>query len=107
MLKNTQNITKVKFFKIAHCFCPLGHDWYTCNVEAEVYLGEELIDFLDIDAYFRDEIESEHLIVEDVVAKTAEFIERYNVQGYSISAKTSDAVHCAVEVVKEKFNYMF
>lgn len=38
MLKNTQEITKVKFSKIAHCFCPLGNDWYTCNVDAEVRL---------------------------------------------------------------------
>jgi hypothetical protein len=105
MLKNTQKIAKVKFSKIAHCFCPLGNDWYTCNVDAEVYLGEELIDFLDIDAYFRDEIESKSLIVEDVVAKTAEFIDRYNVNDYSISAKTSDAVHCPVEVIKHKFFY--
>lgn len=103
MLKNTQKITKVKFAKIAHCFCPIGNDWYTCNVDAEVNLGEELIDFLDIDAYFRDEIESKHLIVEDVVAKTAEFIERYNVQGYLISAKTSDAVHCPVEVIRDEW----
>lgn len=102
MIVNTQKITKVKFSKIAHCFCPLGNDWYTCNVDAEVNLGAELIDFLDIDAYFKTEIESKHLIVEDVVAKTAEFIERYHVQGYSISAKTSDAVHCPVEVIKEK-----
>ena len=107
MLKNTQKITKVKFSKIAHCFCPLGNDWYTCNVEAEVFLGDELIDFLDIDKYFKEEIESKSLIVEDVVAKTAEFIEGYNVHGYSISAKTSDAVHCPVEVVKETFHCQF
>ena len=100
MLKNTQQITTVKFHKIAHCFCPLGNDWYTCKVDATIYLGEELIDFLDIDSYFRDEIESKSLIVEDVVAKTAEFIKRYNVQEYSVHAETSDAVHCPVEVIK-------
>lgn len=99
--KNTTGITSITFEKLIHNFCPLGEDWYTNNIVVQMVPGDLLPDYIDIDAMF-DEIDTKHLIIEEVVAQVFDYLKStYEPKYMKVTSYVDDAVHLPVTVEKE------
>lgn len=100
---NKQKITSITFKPKAYCYCPLGDDWYTNELEIYIGVGDLFPDYCDIEKYLNGEIRGKSLIIEDVIAKVYEYIETtYKPLYLSVSSHIQDAIsHSEVYVTKE------
>jgi hypothetical protein len=99
---NTMNISTITFWKKARCFCPLGQDHYTNNFTVEIGKLHKIPDYIDIEKEIDENVVGKELTLEDAVAKVFEIVDAYSPKTLVVKSFSNDAVHFAVEVVKEK-----
>lgn len=63
---NENGITKMEFTVPATVFCPLGPNYYRGTVTAEVELGDKIVDFLDLEDYFKKDLNGKPLTTEQL-----------------------------------------
>ena len=98
---NGMGVTKISFSRVIHNYCPLGADWYTNNIDVEMTPGETIPDYCDIDKMF-NEINGQHLIIEQVVAQVFDTLQKDYAPIYlKVTSYVDDAVHLPVVVEKE------
>ena len=100
-IENTQGISNIVIKTKTHNFCPIGKDWYTCNLNIAIAPEKLIPDYIDVDKYIATVIDKKELIIEDVVAQIFEHIkETYHPINIHITASVDDATHSAVIVEK-------
>ena len=99
--ENKQGITLIKMHKKTRHFCPLGNDWYTARIEVELVPGETIMDYCDVDRFFKA-INKGEQIIEDVVAQVFGHFEVYGPKALKVTASVMNAAHLPVEVTKER-----
>lgn len=98
---NTQGITKINMSQNIQCFCPLGNDWYTNQVEIELIPDKIIPDYCEVDDFVRS-LGGESLIIEDVVKALFDYFKNsYGCSYVKIKSYVNDAKHLSVSVVKE------
>lgn len=98
--ENKQNISNITLFKKLHNFCILGKDWYTNNLTIIMEPGEIIPDYVEIEAEI-NKLESQELIIEDVVNLVFEIVNSYNPKRIKVISEVDDATHLKVKVEKE------
>lgn len=99
---NTMNITQITFYRKTRNFCPLGNDWYTNNFTVTFGKFHQVPDYCDIETQIEERIAEKALSLEDAVATLFDIVDAYNPKQLVVKSFSDDAVHFAVEVVKEK-----
>lgn len=98
--KHTQGLSNVSFNKTITVFCPLGNDFYTATVSVSLTPGEVMLDYLDIESYFK-ELQGSHLIIEDLVAEVyTKFETDFEPKKLTVQVYAENATHFPVTVVK-------
>lgn len=98
--KNTQGITCIRLFRNTHNFCPMGNDWYTARVEVVFYPNDVVMDYCEVDDFFKG-LDGQSLIIEDVVSAAFDYFNGFNPHDLCVEAKVDDATHLPVEVIKK------
>lgn len=98
MFKNEQGVTRIVMRGKTHLYCPLGDDWYTAEVTAEVEGPDNIPDYIDVTREL-EAMDGERLIIEDAAQRFARFV-RGQVGGGIVSVRidVSDARHVPVTV---------
>ena len=62
-----KGITRMNFTIPVTVFCPLGPNYYRSTLSVEMELGENIVDFHDLEDYFKVELNGKELTSEDLV----------------------------------------
>lgn len=100
MIENKTGITEIKMTKIAHCFCPLGGDWYTAHITMTVKPDAHLFDYCDVDEYIKRNIEGQKLIIEEIAKELVDMCRTIVPYRVEVEIFVEDAVHLPVTVKK-------
>ena len=96
-----KGISKMKMSVPVTVFCPLGPNYYRATINIEIELGDVIVDFLDLEDYFKKELNGKHLTSEDLVIEIFNHLdEAYKPMHLTVSSKSDS--HFAIEVIKEK-----
>lgn len=99
--ENKQGINKIKLFQNVQCFCPLGNDWYTNNIQIEIIPNKIIPDYCEVDEFIRS-LSGNNYIIEDVVYSIFEYFKKvYNCEYVKVESTVTDAKHLNVIVIKE------
>lgn len=97
-MDNSFDIKKIEYKATAHCYCPLGNDWYTNNIIITIYPAYTLVDYCDIDKFIKNEIEGKKYIIEEAVAAIKKEIQNMASCDVEVRSTVADAVHGEVTV---------
>lgn len=101
-MKNEFGINKIEFTKSISLFCPLGNDYYNATIRVELYPGDAMFDFCDVDEAIQ-KMSGEHYIVEQLVYQVFDLLDKeYKPKYLKVSADAYSNVHFPVTVTKEK-----
>lgn len=99
--ENVQGITEIRFEQNVQCYCPLGDDWYTNQLNITMIPNKIIPDYCDVDNFIRG-LSGTSLIIEDVIKCLFEYIMReYEPKNVRIESYVNDAKHLPVRVIKE------
>jgi len=96
-----KGVDRLEFSIPVTAFCPLGPNYYRARVSVEIELGTVIVDFLDLEAYFKTELNGKKLTTEEL---TIEIFNTLNEVYKPIHLKVtsnSDS-HFDLKVTKEK-----
>lgn len=99
--KNVQGISGITMFTKLHCFCPLGKDWYTNNMEIYVIPDDTIPDYIEVEQEFKNNIEGKELLIEDAVSAVTDILKKYEPVYINVVSEVDDATHLKVKVNKE------
>lgn len=97
--ENKQGITEIEMTGKAHCFCPLGNDWYDAEVKVLLTPTDTIMDYCDVDTFF-ESLNGGELIIEDVVNRTFNYFSAYKPEQLRVTANVDNARHLPVSVTK-------
>lgn len=101
-IENAQGITKIEYSTRSHNFCPIGKDWYTSNIKVVIEPDKQIPDYIELDEYIKDFVDSKHIIIEEVVNSVFTHIKKqYNPKYMIVTNTVTDAAHSPVTVTKE------
>ena len=66
---NDKNITEYNFRVPVTVNCPLGKNYYRATVSLKIVLGNKIVDFLDLEHYFKFELNGLDLTTENLAAR--------------------------------------
>ena len=98
---NEYGITKMHFEVPVVVFCPLGNNYNKAFLTIDFDLGDSIIDFIDLENYFKVEMNGKHLTSEQVVAevfKTMDYL--YNPKTLRVELESNS--HFVIKTIKEK-----
>lgn len=99
---HTQGITNVNFTKTVTVFCPLGNDYYTAHITVDFVPETAMMDYLDEENFFKNEIQGSKLIIEDVVQMVYKHLSKeYSPKYLKVKVYAENATHFPVTVEKE------
>lgn len=96
-----KGVNKMNFKVPVTVFCPLGPNYYRATLEVKMELGNNIVDFLDLEDYFKKELNGKHLTTEDLVIEVFNTLDEYYKPMHLSVASHSDS-HFDIEVIKEK-----
>lgn len=102
-IENKQGISMIILKPKAHCYCPLGDDWYTNELEINIQVDKYFPDYCDVEKYLNENIRGKSLIIEDVVDMIYEYIKtEYQPKDLEVKSYVNDVTsHSPVIVIKE------
>ncbi|MBO7697119.1 MAG: hypothetical protein J6Y28_04745 [Acholeplasmatales bacterium] len=71
---NKYGISKITLTKKIHCYCRLGGDWYTNQLEISFKPGAEIPDYVYLDKAIEERCEKQDLIIEEVINNISNII---------------------------------
>ena len=98
--ENNYNISEIRMSKKLHNLCTIGQDWFTNNIEIEMYPNEIIPDYIEVDKML-DTFEGKEMVIEEVVNGILENLKEYKPKYISVISRVNDAQHLAVEVKAE------
>lgn len=101
IIENTQGITKIIYKTRTRNYCPIGKDWYTSNIQAEIKPNKTIPDYIDLDKFVAEQINQKEMIIEDVINALYSHISiEYAPKSLTVENKVNDAAHSEVIVSK-------
>ena len=97
---NENGITKMRFTVPTTVFCPLGPNYYRGTVTAEVELGDKIVDFLDLEDYFKKDLNGKHLTTEQLCDEEFQHLKSHYEPKHLKVVVLSDS-HFPIETIKE------
>ena len=97
---NDKGISRMKFTAPASVFCPLGPNYYRAMVTCELELGEKIVDFLDLEAYFKRDLNGKELTTENLCDEVFQTLKSVYEPKHIRVTVMSDS-HFSIETIKE------
>jgi hypothetical protein len=82
-------------------YCTLGRNYYRARLNVKMQLGDTIVDFIDLENYFKVELNGRHLTTEDLVIEVFNKLSEVYKPMHIRVASHSDS-HFPIEIVKEK-----
>lgn len=98
-MKNRYGITAYEFEREIQAFCPLGQDYYTCNIKVNLNPGDELFDFCKVDGFIQS-LSGSNVIIEELVEKVYAHLGKYSPKVLEVRGIAKSNTHFNVTVVK-------
>ena len=98
-MENTYGISMYEFEREIQAYCPLGKDFYTCNVLVLFAPRNTLFDFCVVDKFIQS-LGGSEVIIEELVAKVFDFIKEYDPRDLTVSGIAKSNTHFPVKVTK-------
>lgn len=96
-----KGIDKMNFTVPVTVFCPLGPNYYRAVLTVKMELGEVIADFLDLENYFKKELNGKHLTSENLVIEVFNYLDEiYKPMHLSVSSHSDS--HFDIDIIKEK-----
>jgi len=105
---NKYLVNKISFKKKVHCYCRLGGDCYTNNLEVSFNPGDIICDYVYLDKAIEERFEQSDSIIEEVLYGVYEIIKNQCPNSTDINIKSTiiDSVPkdmpLTVEIIKYK-----
>lgn len=96
-----KGINKMNFEVPVTVFCPLGPNYYRANIKVEMELGNFIVDFLDLEEYFKKTLNGKELTTEDLVIEVFNTLNETYKPMHLLVSSHSDS-HFPIDVIKEK-----
>ncbi len=94
-------VDKLEFSVPVTAFCPLGPNYYRAQVDVIIELGDLVVDFLDLEDYFKKELNGKHLTTEDLTIEVFNKLnEVYKPMHLKVTSHSNS--HFELAVTKEK-----
>ena len=98
--ENKQGITKMEFEVPVLCYCTLGKNYYKPTLKIELVLKDKIVDFLDLERYFKQDLNGAKLTCEDLVEDVFKTIkEVYNPKKLRVCCQSDS--HFIIRTIKE------
>lgn len=98
---NDNGITRMRFLDVpVTVFCPLGPNYYRASVSCEIELNDTITDFLDLEAYFKQELNGKHLTSEQLCDEVFQKLTSVYEPEHLRVVVRSDS-HFPIETIKE------
>ena len=105
LIENTQGITQIIYRTKTRNYCPIGKDWYTSNIQAQIEPDNIIPDYIDLDKFVAEQINQKEMIIEDVVNALYNHISaEYKPKSLTVTIHVDDAAHSEVVVSKAGAN---
>lgn len=98
-MKNTYEITAYEFEREIQAFCPLGKDFYTCNIKVTLNPADEIFDFCEVDNFIKG-LGGKNAIIEELVAEVHAFMKKFNPHFLEVQGIAKSNTHFPVTVTK-------
>jgi hypothetical protein len=96
-----KGVNELNFTVPVTAFCPLGPNYYRAMVDVKIELGDKIVDFLDLEDYFKKELNGKPLTTEDLTIEIFNKLnDTYNPKHLRVASHSNS--HFELEVVKEK-----
>lgn len=103
--ENKYSVNRITLTKKIHCYCRLGGDWYTNQLEISFYPQKEIPDYVYLDKAIEERCEQKDLIIEEVVNEIYKIILEQcpTAANIQISSYVDDSVPKNMQVKVEKW----
>lgn len=97
---NDNGINRMEFVVPVTVFCPLGPNYYRAKVTCELTLDEKIVDFLDLEEYFKKELNGKELTTEQLCDEVYQTLsDAY--KPYHIKVVVESDSHFIIRTIKE------
>lgn len=97
--RNVMGITKIKFEKDVHCYCPLGESWCTYHIMVTMLPTDTIPDYCEIEQYIDKEVDNKEMTIESATAAVKDYLfSMYDMAMVRVSTSCADAKHFPVMV---------
>ena len=104
--ENKYGINKITLTKKIHCYCRLGGDWYTNQLEISFTPVNEIPDYVYLDRAIEERCEQKDLIIEEVINEISTIIKDQcpSATAIHVSSYVDDSVPKNMQVKVEKWS---
>lgn len=99
--KNKQKITAMEFEVPVLCYCTLGKNYYKPTLSIAIELRDNIVDFLDLEDFFKKELNGAKLTCEDLVEKVFKTMKDIYNPKYLYVCCQSDS-HFLIRTIREE-----
>ena len=97
---NEQGITRMEFEVPVICYCTLGLNYYKPTLKIEIELNDKIVDFLDLERYFKTDLNGEKLTCENLVKNVFDTMKKiYNPTKLKVCCQSDS--HFLIRTIKE------
>ena len=97
---NVNKVNKMCFSAPATPYCRLGQNYYRAKVEVEIELAKHIVDFCDLETYFKADLNGADLTVEELCNEVFETL-RNAYKPHSIKVTVNSDSHFPIAVTKD------
>lgn len=99
---NEHGIDRMEFNAPVTAFCPLGNNYYRATVSCEIQLNKKIVDFIDLEDYFKKELNGKSLITEALADEVFNTLtEAY--EPLFLRVKVHSDSHFPIDVIKTTY----
>ena len=96
-----KGVNKMSFSVPVTPFCPLGPNYYRAQVDVEIELNNIIVDFLDLEDYFKKELNGKSLTTEDLTIEVFNTLDEiYKPMHLKVTSHSNS--HFDLGITKEK-----
>ena len=101
-MKNIYGKISYDFEREIQAYCPLGNDYYTCEVSVSFEAADEIFDFCEIDEFIKS-LGGSRMIIEELVNTIYDRLSKYNPKELLVYGKAKSNTHFPVTVTKRSY----
>ena len=98
-IKNEYGVKSITMKPTAKCYCPLGKDWYTNELEVKMQVQDIIPDYCEVERWVDEHLSGQSLIIEEALKLFRQHLEEtYSPVSLEVSSTVKDAKHFGVRV---------
>ncbi len=98
--KNENQISRMEFEVPVVVYCPLGNNYNKAFVGIEFTLSDTIVDFIDLEKFFKVDLNGAHLTSEELCARVFDVIKtEYNPKTLKVTVESNS--HFTIRTIKE------